>query len=71
MAISITTGVHGLMQLGVSVSDIALLFDQGKKFGNFVRAGQNDNDLFDILNEDREALLQRRGLVDTSQMEQT
>lgn len=69
MAVSIATGVHGLMQLGVSVSDIALLFDQGKKFGNFLRAGQNDNDLFEILDEDREALLQRRGLVDTSQME--
>jgi hypothetical protein len=71
MAVSIVAGTNGLLQLGLSISDLALLIDQGKKFGNFVRAGQNDDDLFDILDEDREALLQRRGLVETSVMERT
>jgi hypothetical protein len=69
MAVSIVAGANGLIQLGLSISDLALLIDQGKKFGNFIRAGQNDNDLFDILDEDREALLRRHGLVDTSTME--
>lgn len=69
MAVSIIAGANGLLQLGLSISDLALLIDQGKKFGNFVRAGQNDDDLFDILNEDREAVLQRSGLVETSEME--
>jgi hypothetical protein len=69
MAVSIVAGTNGLLQLGLSISDLALLIDQGKKFGNFVRAGQNDDDLFDILNEDREAVLQRQGLVETHEME--
>jgi hypothetical protein len=69
MAVSIVAGTNGLIQLGLSISDLALLIDQGKKFGNFVRAGQNDNDLFDVLDEDREAVLKRGGLVDAREME--
>jgi hypothetical protein len=69
MALSIIAGTGGLLQLGLSISDIALCVDLGKKFGNFVRAGQNDNDLFEVLNEDREALFRRRGLVDAVEME--
>jgi len=69
MAVSIVAGTNGLIQLGLSLSDLALLIDQGKKFGNFVRAGQNDNDLFDVLNEDREAILRRGGLVNAPEME--
>ncbi|CAN9308526.1 unnamed protein product [Alternaria sp. RS040] len=69
MAVSIVAGTNGLIQLGLSISDLALLIDQGKKFGNFVRAGQNDNDLFDVLDEDREAVLKRGGLVGAREME--
>jgi hypothetical protein len=69
MALSIVAGTSGLIQLGLSISDLALLIDQGKKVGNFIRAGQNDNDLFDVLDEDREAVLKRRGLVDARDME--
>ena len=68
MAVSIVAGTNGLLQLGLSISDLALLIDQGKKFGNFVRAGQNDNDLFDVLDEDREAVLKRRGLANAPEM---
>jgi hypothetical protein len=69
MAVSIVAGTNGLIQLGLSISDLALLIDQGKKIGNFVRAGQNDNDLFDVLDEEREDLLKRSGLVDAREME--
>ncbi|CAG5137819.1 uncharacterized protein ALTATR162_LOCUS217 [Alternaria atra] len=69
MALSIVAGTSGLVQLGLSISDIALCVDLGKKFGNFVRVGQNDNDLFDVLGEDREALFKRHGLVDALEME--
>lgn len=69
MAVSIVAGTKGLIQLGLSISDLALLIDQGKKVGNFVRAGQNDNDLFDVLGEDREAVFKRGGLVDAREME--
>jgi hypothetical protein len=69
MALSIVAGTSGLIQLGLSISDVALLVDLGKKFGSFVRAGQNDNDLFDVIAEDREAVLVRRGLVDAREME--
>jgi hypothetical protein len=69
MALSIVAGTNGLIQLGLSISDLALLIDQGKKVGNFIRAGQNDNDLFDVLDEDREAVLKRGGLVEARDME--
>jgi hypothetical protein len=69
MAVSIVAGTNGLIQLGLSISDLALLIDQGKKVGNFIRAGQNDNDLFEVINEDREAILKRGGLVDARDME--
>jgi hypothetical protein len=69
MGLSIVAGTGGLLQLGLSISDIALCVGLGKRFGNFVRVGQNDNDLFDVLGEDREALFKRRGLVDALEME--
>jgi hypothetical protein len=69
MALSIVAGTNGLIQLGLSISDLALLIDQGKKVGNFIRAGQNDDDLFDVLDEDREAVLKRGGLVEARDME--
>ncbi|KAI4673839.1 uncharacterized protein J4E84_010911 [Alternaria hordeiaustralica] len=69
MAVSIVAGASGLLQLGLSISDVALLYDQGKKLGNFVRAGHNDDDLFDVLDEDREAVLKRRGLANAPEME--
>ncbi|RAR03454.1 hypothetical protein DDE82_005118 [Stemphylium lycopersici] len=71
MAVSILAGANGLVQLGLSISDLALLVDTGKKFGNFLRAGQNDSDLFDILGEDREEVLKRAGLVEVDEMEKT
>ena len=71
MAVSVVAGTNGLLQLGLSISDLALSIDQGKKFGNFVRAGQNDDDLFDGLGEDREAVLKRRGLLDSREMEES
>lgn len=69
MAVSIVAGTNGLIQLGLSISDLALLIDQGKKFGNFVRAAQNESDLFDLLSEEREALLKRDDFVDAREME--
>lgn len=68
-AVSIAAGTQGLIQLGLSISDIALLIDQGKKMGNFLRAGQNDNDLFDVLGEAKEAVFKRSDLVDAREME--
>jgi hypothetical protein len=68
MAVSIVAGAKGLVQLGLSLSDLALVIDQGKKFGNFVRVTQNDDDLFDFVGETPEALLKRRGLVSTTEM---
>jgi hypothetical protein len=70
-ALSIVPGTNGLIQLGLSISDLALLIDQGKKVGNFIRAEQNDDDLFDVLDEDREAVLRRGGLMDAREMERS
>lgn len=61
MSIAISTGPGALTQLGLSISDIALVVEQGKKFGNFLRVKDNNIDLFDTLGENPEDILRRRG----------
>jgi hypothetical protein len=69
MSISVSVGSAQLLQLGVSLSDIALILNQGRKFGNWFRVSSNDQELLDSIGEDLEAILKRRGLVEISDME--
>ncbi|RPA77189.1 hypothetical protein BJ508DRAFT_310356 [Ascobolus immersus RN42] len=64
MTLALTAGADSLIQLGVSISDIALLIDVGRKVGNWFRASSTDNELLAHLSEDSEALIARPGLVD-------
>ncbi|OIW22750.1 hypothetical protein CONLIGDRAFT_650193 [Coniochaeta ligniaria NRRL 30616] len=69
MSIAASLGPNSLIQLGVSLSDIALLFDQGRKFGNWLTVKRHDADLFETLMETPDVLLKRKGLVDPVRME--
>lgn len=64
MAVAGTFGPQGLVQLGVSISDIALIYAQGRKIGNWLTAANNERQLFNSLCEDPESILKRRGLVE-------
>lgn len=64
MSVAASLGSQGLFQLGVSVSDIAFVYEQGRKVGNWFFTKKNDEDLLDLLAEDPESLVQRRGLVE-------
>jgi hypothetical protein len=59
-----TVGANQLLQLGVSISDIALLVNQGRKFGNFFRVANSHEELLGSIGEDVEAVLKRRNLVE-------
>ncbi|KAK8070434.1 hypothetical protein PG997_010637 [Apiospora hydei] len=69
MSLSITAGANALLQIGVSLSDIALIIRNGRTFGNWLRVKSNDQDLFEAILEDPEALLKRKGIVEPSKME--
>jgi hypothetical protein len=69
MSISIVSGVKGLIQLGVSLGDLAVILRAGRVWGNWLKAGENDNELFESILELPDALLKRGGLVDAARME--
>lgn len=68
MALSTTIGAGKLLQLGISLGDIAVIVQHGRQIGNWLFVGKNDDDFFDSINELPTALLKRRGLVSCVQM---
>ncbi|KAK6210508.1 hypothetical protein LQW54_006116 [Pestalotiopsis sp. IQ-011] len=69
MSVAVSTGPKSLIQLGLGLSDVALVYSAGSKLGNWLFAPRHDKDLFEYLMEDKEALLQRKGIVDRAKME--
>ena len=68
MALTVALG-KSLFSLGIGLSDVSLVLNNGRTLGNWVYAQTHDKQLFDdILGEDMEALLKRRGLVDQTTM---
>ncbi|ORX98034.1 hypothetical protein BCR34DRAFT_593320 [Clohesyomyces aquaticus] len=65
---AVTLGRNSLTQLGVSITDITLLYEWGRKFGNFMRAAENDADLVEVLNEPLEVFLPRSSLIEEVHM---
>ena len=49
---TIQAGARSLIQVGLSISDIGVLLQAGRSFGNWLRVTPNDEELFDTLNED-------------------
>jgi hypothetical protein len=69
MSLTVAAGAKSLLSLGVSLGDVALLYDWGRKFGNFLRAAKNEEEFLESIMEEPEALLKRRGLVELVRME--
>lgn len=68
MSLTIALGSKALLSLGVSLGDIALLYAGRRRYGNFLRAAKNEEDLLESLGEDIEALLKRKSIVETTRM---
>ncbi|KAK0750204.1 hypothetical protein B0T18DRAFT_389666 [Schizothecium vesticola] len=68
MALAASLGPEGLIQLGVSLSDIALIYSHGRRLGNWLTAKRHDEDLFETLRETPEVILKRRGIVDPTRL---
>jgi len=64
MSLAASLGPESLIQLGVSLSDIALIYSNGRRLGNWLTAKRHDEDLFETLRETPEVILKRRGIVD-------
>lgn len=71
MSLSVNLGRQSLLQLGVSAVDVGIVFSHARKFGNWLRARSNEDDLFDLLEERPEDIAVRGGLglVDPMRME--
>jgi hypothetical protein len=63
MALTSTLGTGSLLQLGVSLGDIAVLVQGGRRLGNWLFVDKHDDDLFSSINELPVAVLKRRGLI--------
>ena len=68
-ALSLQVGAKSLISIGIGLGDIAALVQHGRTFGNWLRTGQNDQELFETISEDYGVVLKRRGLLDTILME--
>ena len=66
MALSVQLGAHSLIQLGVGISDIAVLMRHGH---NWLKTRRYDHELFESIAEVYGEVLRRRGLVDVTFME--
>lgn len=69
MSLSIQAGACSLTQIGLSISDIGVLVQFSRSFGNWLRVTPNDEELFNTINEDYGIVLRRHGLVDLVEME--
>ena len=69
MTLQFVVGARSLISLGVSLGDLAIILYQGRRFGNWLRASMNDQELFESITEVSSSLLKRRGLIDATRME--
>jgi hypothetical protein len=69
MALAASLGAGSLIQLGVSLGDIAVLVQGGRRLGNWLFVDKHDDDLFNSINELPIAVLKRRGLINPTRME--
>ncbi|RDW65097.1 hypothetical protein BP6252_10748 [Coleophoma cylindrospora] len=68
MSLTITAGVKSLLSVGISLGDIAIIIDQGRKFGNWLRTARLDEELFEAIADVSKSILDRPGLVDVVYM---
>jgi hypothetical protein len=68
MSLTITTGVKSLLSVGISLGDIAIIINQGRKFGNWMRTARLDEELFEAIADVSSSILKRPGLVNVVHM---
>ena len=68
MSLTLPTGAQSLLSLGLSLVDIAIVYKQGRKVGNWFRAKVNDEELLQSIGELSSALFKRKGVVLTTRM---
>ncbi|KAI9727631.1 MAG: hypothetical protein M1828_005859 [Chrysothrix sp. TS-e1954] len=66
MSIAVATGASSLIQLGLSVGDVATMISLGRSFGNWLSAGPGDDDFLKAVDVDEGAMSLRRGLIDVA-----
>lgn len=64
MSLSVTTGAGSLVNLGLGISDVTTLVNLSRLAGNWVSASSGDKDLLDMLQEDENNFVLRRGVFD-------
>jgi hypothetical protein len=64
MSVSITTGLGSLINLGMGAGDLAVLYSTGRQLGNWLTASSGDKDFLNLLQEDENEILRRRGVFD-------
>lgn len=70
MALSFVAGSWQLVNWGFSTGDIAIAVGAGRAVGNWIMSERRDQALIDFMALDTDALLSRRGLVDTVSLHQ-
>ncbi|KAK5658644.1 hypothetical protein OQA88_2038, partial [Cercophora sp. LCS_1] len=60
MSLAASVGPESLIQLGVSLLDVAPIYSHGRRFGNWLTAERHSQDLFETLMETPEVLLKRK-----------
>jgi len=68
MSLTITTGVKSLLYVGISLGDIAIIINQSRKFGNWMRTARLDEELFEAIADVSSSILKRAGLVNAAHM---
>jgi len=64
MALQLALGKNALASLSVGVGDIVTLYNLGRRFGNWLTASEDDQNLLKLLDCDELDVLKRRGLID-------
>ena len=64
MSLQVTAGYGSLISLGIGISDVITLITLASRLGNWWSASSGDASFLDLLEEDEQNLLSRRGLID-------
>lgn len=64
MALSVAMGTKSLIQLGMSVTDIATLISLGRSKGNWMTSGSGDKEFLRAVEVDENSIQLRRGILD-------
>ena len=64
MSVQVTAGYGSLVSLGIGLGDVVTLITLASRLGNWWVASSGDKSFLDLLEEDEQNLLSRRGLID-------